>query len=98
MAVKIRFKLSIVALWVFTPTGRNGLLAHDAMTSAKSPCLPSDSVDKLALKWPNSRTRPVLLLDALSGLSGVTGERARPAAEWASESDSDDARATTLTA
>jgi hypothetical protein len=97
-AEKTRFKLSLAAHLASTPTGHNGHLAHDATIMVKSPCSPSDSVDKLALTRPSSRTRLALLLDVLTGLSGATGELARPAAEWASENDSDDARATTLTA
>ena len=97
-AEKTRFKLLLAAHLASTPTGQNGLLAQDATIMVKNPCLPSDSVDKLALTRPSSRTRRVLLLDVLTGLSGATGELVRPAAEWASENDSDDARATRLTA
>lgn len=97
-AARTKFKLSLAAQWACTPTGQNGRLAHDATISAKSPYSLSDSVDKLATRWPSSRTRLVLLLDALSGLNGATGALAQPAAAWASENDSEDARATTLTA
>ena len=98
MAVRIRFKLSLVALWVFTPTGRNGLLAHDATTLVKSPCLLSDSVDKLAPKWPSNKRRLVSLLDVHTGRSGATGALARLAAVLALENVSDDARAMRQTA
>jgi len=97
-AARIRFKLSLAAPWACTPVGQNGRLAHDATISVKSPFLLSDSVDRLALRWPSSKKKLALHLDALSGRNGATGALARPAAAWASANDSDDARATTLTA
>jgi len=92
-AARTKFKLLPVARWASTPTGQSGLLAHDATILAKSPCLLSDSEDKLAPKWRSSRRKLVLLLDALIGLSGATGEHARLAAALASENVCDDARA-----
>lgn len=97
-AEKIKFKLSLADPWVFTPTGLNGHLAHDAMTSVRTPFLLSDNEATLALKSLNNKKRPALLLDVLTGLSGATGVSAQQVAVWDSENEFDDAWVTMLTA